>query len=127
MSITRNTTCANAILDGFDALFNSATLEIRSGAAPGAGNSPTGTVLATVPLPADALAPASGGTKGKSGTWQDSAADASGTAGHFRLSNGTSVIEGTVTATGGGGDMTVDNINFVAGQPFTVTSFTFSV
>lgn len=26
-------------------------------------------------------------------------------------------------ATGGGGDMTVDNTSFAAGQPFTVTAF----
>lgn len=29
-----------------------------------------------------------------------------------------------MTATGGGGDMTVDNTSFAAGQAFTVTGFT---
>ena len=33
-------------------------------------------------------------------------------------------IQGTVTLTGGGGDMTVDNTNFAAGQVFTVSNFT---
>jgi hypothetical protein len=33
-------------------------------------------------------------------------------------------MQGTVTATGGGGDMTVDNVSFAAAQAFTVTSFT---
>ena len=33
-------------------------------------------------------------------------------------------MQGTVTATGGGGDMTVDNVVFAAGQSFTVTGFT---
>lgn len=33
-------------------------------------------------------------------------------------------MQGTVTATGGGGDMTVDNTSFASGQQFTVTGFT---
>jgi hypothetical protein len=32
-------------------------------------------------------------------------------------------MRGTVTATGGGGDMTVDNTSFAAAQAFTVTAF----
>ncbi len=73
------------------------------------------------------MADASGGSKAKSGTWTDSSADATGTAGHFRIydSGGTTChIQGTVTATGGGGDMTVDSTSFTAGQSFTVNTFT---
>jgi hypothetical protein len=33
-------------------------------------------------------------------------------------------MQGTVTATGGGGDMTVNNTSFALGQTFTVTGFT---
>jgi hypothetical protein len=33
-------------------------------------------------------------------------------------------MQGTVTATGGGGDMTVDNTSFAITQAFSVTSFT---
>jgi hypothetical protein len=61
-----------------------------------------------------------------SGTWQDTSADGSGTAGHFRIyaSDGTTCgLQGTVTATGGGGDLTVDNAVFASGQSFSVTSF----
>jgi hypothetical protein len=73
------------------------------------------------------MAAASGGSKAKSGTWQDAAADATGTAAHWRLyaSDGTTChAQGTVTATGDGGDMTVDNTSFATGQSFTVSSFT---
>ena len=83
-------------------------------------------MLATVNLDADWIDAASGGSKAKSDTWEDSSADASGTAGHWRLyaSDGTTChAQGTVTATGGGGDMTVDNTNFAAGQQFAVTAF----
>lgn len=119
-----NDTAANTLLDsGLDSAFNSGTLTIRTGSAPGAGSTATGTVLATVTLPADAFAAASSRTKAKSGTWEDTSADASGTAAHFRIVGGSNIIEGTVTATGGGGDMTVDNVVFAAAQAFAITSF----
>lgn len=106
----------------------SAVLKIRSGAAPAScATADSGTVLATVSLPADWMAAASGGSKAKSGTWQDASADAAGTAGHFRVyaSDGvTCGIQGTITATGGGGDMTLDNTSLASGQTFTVTGFT---
>lgn len=43
----------------------------------------------------------------------------SGTAGHFRLkkSGGTAVLDGTVTATGGGGDMTLGSTTITTGVP----------
>ncbi len=127
MAITTNTTFKNTVLDGFDSAFNSGTLEIRTGSAPGAGNAATGTVLATITLPADALAAASGGTKGKNGTWQDASADATGTAAHWRMTGGSNIVEGTVTATGGGGDMELDSTSITAGQTVTITAFTFSI
>lgn len=127
MAITTNTTLKNTILDGFDAAFNSGTMEIRTGAAPGAGNAATGTVLATITIPADAFAAAASGTKAKNGTWQDAAADATGVAAHFRMVGGSNVIEGTVTATGGGGDVTLDNTSIASGQPVTITSLAWSV
>ena len=68
-----------------------------------------GTTLATMTLPSDWLAAASGGSKAISGTWQDASADATGTATHFRIYQGaTCHFQGSVTSTGGGGDMTVD-------------------
>ncbi len=84
-------------------------------------------MLASCTLPSDWLAAASSGSKAKSGTWEDTSADATGTAAHWRLyaSDGTTCgAQGTVTATGGGGDMTVDSVSFTATQAFTVTSFT---
>ena len=50
----------------------------------------------------------------------------SGTATFFRVykSDGvTCVIQGTITQTGGGGDMTLDNTNIVSGQACTENSF----
>src|SRR5690606_35935750 len=105
----------------------SAIMKIFTGAPPAncaAANS--GTLLATLNLPSDWAAGASGGTKAKSGTWEDTSADGTGNAGHFRIyaSDGTTCGEqGTVTAAGGGGDMEVNNISFAAGQAFAVTAY----
>jgi hypothetical protein len=119
--------CRNAALDAVETTIGaSPTLEIRSGAPPAnCAASATGTVLATLPLPADWAAAASGGAKALLGTWQDISADAAGTAGHFRVNAGAACdIQGTVTATGGGGDMTLDNVVLAAAQQVTVTAFT---
>lgn len=118
----------NAMLDAIETeIGTAAVLKIRSGAPPGIGSADSGTVLATLTLPSDWMAAASGGSKAKSGTWEDTAADAAGTAGHFRIykSDGTTQqMEGTVTGTGGGGDMELDNVSIEAGQQITITTFT---
>ena len=57
----------------------------------------------------------------------DAVESTTGTAGHFRLldSGGTTChAQGTVTATGGGGDLTLDNTSIASGQSVTITSFT---
>ena len=129
MTLQYSVTVRNAQLDAFEtAIGASAVLKIRTGAAPvTCATADSGTVLATLTLPSDWMAAASSGSKAKSGTWEDTSADAAGTAAHFRLyaSDGTTChAQGTVTATGGGGDMTVDNTSFASGQSFTVTGFT---
>lgn len=129
MTLQKSVAVRNAQLDALEtAIGASAVLRIRSGAVPAnCAAADAGTVLATVNLPADWMAAAASGSKAKSGTWEDTSADGAGTAAHFRIyaSDGTTChLQGTVTATGGGGDMTVDNVNFAAGQGFTVSSFT---
>ena len=118
----------NSELDAIEtAIGATAVLKIRTGAPPtNIADADTGTVLATLTLPSDWLAAAAAGVKAKAGTWQDLVADAPGDAGHFRIyaSDGTTQhIQGTVTATGGGGDMTLDNISIAAGQTVTITTF----
>ena len=129
MAIQYSTTVRNAQLDALEtAIGTAAVLKIRSGSAPAnVATADSGTVLATMTLPSDWLAAASGGSKAKSGTWQDASADATGTAAHFRIyaSDGTTAhIQGTVTATGGGGDLTLDNTSIASGQSVTISSFT---
>ena len=127
MAIQFSVAVRNAMLDAIEAAIGaSAVLKIRTGAAPAnAAAADAGTVLATVQLPADWMNNAAAGVKSKSGTWEDTAADAAGSAGHYRIYAADGVTchwQGTVSMAGGGGDMIVDNTNFAVGQDFIVTS-----
>jgi hypothetical protein len=129
MSIQLSVAARNARLDAIEAALGAAPiLTIRTGAAPdncAAAN--LGTALATLVLPSDWMADAASGSKAMSGSWTDASADASGTAQHFRIHNAAGTVchlQGTITGTGDGGDMTLDNITVTATQSVTITSFT---
>jgi hypothetical protein len=102
-------------------------LELRTGAPPATlATGDSGTLVASLTLPSDWMSNSSAGVKALLGTWQDSAADAAGTVGHFRIKTSGAVakMQGTVTATGGGGDLTLDNNVVTLGQQITITAFT---
>lgn len=106
-------------------------LEFWTGAMPASAALPaSGTLLAQFQLPGDWLAAAANGAVAKTGLWVGAALAGIVTAniGYFRISRNASPsecdIQGTVTATGGGGDMTVDNVSLAALQAVTVTAFT---
>lgn len=129
MAIQLSTTVRNAQLDAIESTIGtSPLLKIRSGAAPAdCATADAGTVLATLTLPSDWMAAASSGSKAKSGTWQDTSADATGTAAHFRIydSTGTTChLQGTCGV--GTGDLQLDSTSFTTGQSFTITAFTLS-
>ena len=129
MAIQLSTSVRNARLDQIETTIGtSAVLKIRTGAQPAnCAAADTGTVLATLSLPADYMNAASGGSKTKLGTWEDPTADATGTAAHFRVYDTpatTAHIQGSITATGGGGDMELDNTSINAGQDIIITTFT---
>jgi hypothetical protein len=127
MTISYKTTTANSILDNsYDTLLGaSPVLQVRSGAAAGPDNAAGGTLGVAQTLPATAFAAAVSKSKAKTGTWSGTAA-ASITGAHYRLqtSGGTAFEEGTVTATGGGGDMTLDNTSIASSQVVTTNTFT---
>ena len=119
----------NSQLDAIETqIGTSAILEIRTGSLPAnCAASRTGTVLATLSLPSDWMSNAATHAKAKTGTWQDTSADATGTAGYFTVyaSDGTTVgMQGDVTATAGGGAMTIASTSITATQPIVVTGFT---
>lgn len=127
MAVQLSVAVRNARLDAIETTAGtSVILEIRSGAQPATcATANSGTVLATITCPSDWAAAAASGAKALLGTWQDTSADATGTAAHFRLfySNGTTCfMQGTVGQ--GSGDLSLDNTALVAGQTVTITAFT---
>lgn len=126
MPIQFSVAARNARLDSIETTIGaSAVLKIRTGAQPAdCAAADSGTVLATFSLPSDWAAAASSGSKAKSGTWQDTSADNTGIAAHWRLyaSDGiTCHMQGTVGQ--GSGDLSLDNTALVAGQTVTINSF----
>jgi hypothetical protein len=131
MAIQFDVATRNAALDARETAMGASTIiKFRSGAKPtNIVDADAGTVLATLNLPADFMGNAANGVKALLGTWQDLSADASGTIGHYRRykSDGTTVVEqGTVTATGGGGDIQVDNTVIASGQQITITAYSWT-
>ena len=128
MSLQYSGAVRDAQLDAVETVVGtSPKLQLRTGAPPAdCAAADSGTLLCEITLPSDWMAAASGGSKAKSGTWTGTGA-AAGNAGHFRVKNtagSTTHAQGTVTATGGGGDMTMDNINIAVSQAVTVNTFT---
>jgi hypothetical protein len=132
MSMQLSVPVRNALLDAIETAVGTVPIiEIRTGAMPAdCATAASGTALIQQALPSDWMAAASAGSKAKSGSWALTALAGISTAnaGYFRIYDSGSPsachIQGTITATGGGGDMTLDNISIAAGQAVTVTSFT---
>lgn len=131
MTIQLSVAVRNARLDAIEtAVGASPKLRLYSGAPPAnCAAARTGTLICEISLPADWAANASAGTKAQAGTWAGTGAAAAGAGtavGHFALmdSAGTTCHQqGTVTVTGGGGDLTLDNVNVAQNQAVNITSW----
>lgn len=129
MTMQLSVAVRNAMLDAVEtAAGTSAKVEIKTGAPPAScAAAATGTILASFTLASDWMAAASSGSKAFSSVPLSITASNTGTAAHFRVyaSDGTTChIQGTITATGGGGDMTIDNTSINSGQTVRITGFT---
>lgn len=106
--------------------YGGGNLKIYSGSQPAtADTAPSGNLIVTITLPATPFAAASSGVIAKSGTWSG-VAGATDTAGWFRIqtSGNTHPLDGSVTATAGGGELELDDVTITSGQTVTVSSFT---
>ena len=115
----------DAVVDRFD-IGGAGTIQIRSGTRPAtADTTATGTLLATVTLANPAFGSASSGVATLSDPSAVTAV-ATGTATWFRgLSGGAAaVFDGDVTATGGGGDLTLASTSITSGQSVDITGGT---
>lgn len=133
MTIQLSVAVRNAMLDAIETATGvSAVVKLRTGAQPATcATADSGTVVSTFNLASDWMAAASSGSKAFSSTpLDDPSADNAGTMAHYRVyaSDGTTChMQGTITATGGGGDMTVDNATVTAGQDIKITSWTINM
>lgn len=125
------TAAADAIVDLADAGAGAATIALRTGSQPAsADDAATGTLLATFTCADPAFGAASAGVATLDATPAlTTAGVAAGDAGWFRLSDstGTAVLDGSVTATGGGGDLTVNTTTVSVGLSVTLTAGTITV
>ena len=132
MSFQFSPAARNAALDAIGtAIGTSPKLQLRSGTLPAdTAATDAGNLLVEIALPSDWLETAATGVKTIKGIWTGTGTAAAGggtNAGHFRIKNTAGTIthvQGTITITGGGGDMELDNPNIAQKQSVTVTTFT---
>lgn len=126
MGITLNTALRNQQVDAVGTDLNSGFIDIYTGSRPADPNTaPTGTLLVSLALNADAYAAASGGSASKNGTVSGTAV-ANGTAGYAQQRNAANTrwMYGTLTVSGGGGDVELDSTSISIGQVIALTSST---
>lgn len=128
----RATAMLDNLVDAIDAAATAGYVEIRTGAQPAnPGVAATGTLLATITLNDPAFGAAA---YDDPNNWaeadadidpalSDSSADATGTAGYFRVYDGddTAIMDGTVGTSDA--DMIVNTTSLVSGSPFTINSW----
>jgi hypothetical protein len=129
MAVQYSETVRNAVLDAWEtAMGTEVKVQIRTGAQPAncaAANS--GTLLVEYTLASDWAAAASGGSKTLNSLPISGTAEATGTAAHYRIQNNAGTVcheQGTITVTGGGGDMTIDNTSISDTQAVNITGYT---
>lgn len=111
-----------------DADVGAGSIQIRTGAQPAsANNAATGTLLATVTLADPAFGAAVAGVATLDATPVLSTTGvAAGTAGWFRMldNSGDTVLDGSVTATGGGGELELNTTTISVGVTVQITAGT---
>lgn len=87
MAIQLSVAVRNAKLDAIETTVGTTPkLQIYTGAIPAdCATAASGTKLVDATLPSDWMAAAASGSKAKSGTWEDTSADATGYAGYYRI------------------------------------------
>jgi hypothetical protein len=124
---TRNKAC-DAIVDDIDSGTPPGTIAIRTGAQPtNVGDADTGTLLGTLTFSNPAFGSAATGVATAAAITSDTNADASGTAGHFRIKDGSGNIHSDGTCGQGTGDLSFDNNVIVAGGTIAISSMTVTV
>ena len=129
MAIQFSVAVRNGMLDAIEAAMGlSARVQIFSGTVPAnCASAATGVKLAEWALASDWAANATSGSKSLTSVPLSTTGLANGIAGYYRFTDSPTTTcheQGTVTITGGGGDMTIDNTSIASGQTVQITGFT---
>jgi len=128
LPIASRNAAANAVVDLVDAGAGSGLIRLYSGSQPASADlAATGTLLAIFTCNDSAFGPAAGGTATLVVTPALSATGvAAGNAGWFRVvdSTGATVFDGSVTASGGGGDLIMSTVTVSVGLALNLTAGT---
>lgn len=128
LAVLTRTAMVQAVATRVDGGAGPGYLEIRSGSQPATGDTAaSGTLLATIPLNDPAFDSITGGVATADITPQPSGTGvAAGTAGWARAydSTGASVIDGSVSASGGGGDFIINTTTISIGLTVNLTGWT---
>ena len=129
MAITtaQRTRQCDYFVDQLDGSAGSFKIYDATGGTPGVNDAiSTQVLLADITLPTPAFGAAASGVAAKAGTWEDTSADATGTAAFYRFldNGGTTLCQGTITATGGGGDLELSSLSITATGTVTISTFT---
>lgn len=125
INVTFRNSMLNVLRNGIDAGAGAGLLRVYDGSRPSTGGAAT-TLLAQLTFSDPSAPDASSGVLTFSAITKDSAADATGTATWCRAvdSTGSHVFDGSVSATGGGGDYQLSTVSIVANAEVTCTSGT---
>jgi hypothetical protein len=119
---------ANARLDQIEAIIGGPTIRLFTGSPPAnCAAASTGTLVSEMFGVTNWLEDASGGTKVKRpDIFISNFSMVPGVIGHFRVYSGSDVchIQGTVSLPGGGGDMTMSNVDVMPDQELSVLAIT---
>jgi hypothetical protein len=136
ISVAARSAACDAVVDLIDGGSGAGVIRVYTGAKPATpATSPTGTLLAefTCSDPAFGAASAGVATLDITPALTDTGIT-DGTAGYFRICDSTEaagtglgVVDGTVTATGGGGDLTLNSTTISTGVAVEVTSGTITM
>lgn len=131
MAVTISTASRNAACTALAGLADAGSgpgvIEIRSGSRPASANdAASGTLLATITCADPAFDTVANGTVALASVPRAATGAADGAASWARLkdSSGATVLDCSVTATGGGGDITLNTTTISTGVAFALESFT---
>lgn len=130
LSTTARNNMAQVIRDLLDADAGAGKIDVYTGSQPANPNTaPSGTLLATFTLADPSFSAPATGVITIQGTPLSATGVAAGTAGWFRASDnsGDAVIDGTVTATGGGGTLELNTTTVSVGLSVQITGGTLTM